>query len=197
VSPRATVIALAAVLMMAAAVVPPRLPGTASRAVVPADPALQRVREMYFAAVQHSDRLAAAEAEVDRQLDAARPGSPREAVLTAYRGALMTLRAKHGRWPPARLRDLQQGLDVLDAVVEAHPSLTEPRYLRLMSCYYLPAILGRGGSVRDDFAALARLLPAARPDLPPDLYEAVAIFVLDKGDIPAEPRARLEHTLDR
>lgn len=189
--------ALAVVLVLAVAALPPRLPAAESGAVVAADPALQRIREMYLAAVEDAEALAAAEREVERQLGATRAGSPRAAVLTAYSGALRTLRAKHGRWPTARLRDLQQGLEVLDGVVGANPSLVEPRYLRLMSCYYLPSLLGRGGSVREDFTALGRLLPGARDELPREVYEVIASFVLEHGALPAEPRARLERTLER
>jgi hypothetical protein len=159
---------------------------------------MERVRELYFAAVQSSEALDRAEREVSRRLE---PGPRRvvqeEAVLTAYRGALRTLRAKHGRWPPARLRDLQEGLATLDAVIAEHPHLTEARYLRLMSCYYLPSILGRSGSVREDFTALARLLPGSRSEFSAELYAAVASFVLENGDLPSALRAPLESSLVR
>jgi hypothetical protein len=93
-------------------------------------------------------------------------GSTLAATLTAYEGALATLRAKHALWPPRKLQHLRAGLAVLDATIEAHPEHAEARYLRLMSCYYLPSILGRGGSVQEDFAALARLLPGAPGPVP-------------------------------
>ena len=93
---------------------------------------------------------------------------------------------------PAAIRG---GLAILDDVVARNPEHAEARYLRLMSCYYLPGILGRGRSVRDDFAALARLLPGVQHRYPPDLYRAIASFVLENGQ-PAEPlRGRLEGTL--
>jgi hypothetical protein len=185
------------VLILLGAVAVPALSGVSPVSTLDArDRELQRVRELYFAAVQESEALELAEREIERLL-ASGPDRQREAVLTAYAGALRTLRAKHGRWPVARLRDLQSGLEILDDVVERHPNLTEARYLRLMSCYYLPGILGRGASVREDFVALARLLPSSRAQLPADLYEAVAGFVLENGDLPPTVRAPLERSLGR
>lgn len=163
-----------------------------------APPDLQRVRELYFAAVQSSDALAVAEREVRRRIDS--PSTlteERAAILTAYSGALRTLRAKHGRWPPARLRDLQHGLSTMDDVIARFPDLAEIRYLRLMSCYYLPSLFGRSESVREDFSALARLLPSAKGELSPELYAAVARFVLENGKLTAAQRAPLERSLVR
>ncbi|HEX2081166.1 MAG TPA: hypothetical protein VHG08_25915, partial [Longimicrobium sp.] len=117
-------------------------------------------------------------------------------TLMAYAGAFTTLRAKHGTWPPDRLRHMRGGLAVLDSVITAHPDHPEARYLRLMSCYYLPRVLGRGWSVREDFAALARLLPSVRGDYPPDLYLSIARFVMEHGRPSPAQRAALQASLD-
>jgi hypothetical protein len=108
----------------------------------------------------------------------------------------VTLRAKHGTWPPSRLRHLREGLSILDGAVAARPDEAEVRYLRLLSCYYLPGILGRGRSVREDFAALARLLPEARHDFPPELYAAMVRFVLENGGPSPPQRAALLAALE-
>jgi hypothetical protein len=158
---------------------------------------LRPVRQAYYAAVRDEGAIARG-LQALRDLRASgqvRAGSELDAALTAYSGALTTLRAKHGSWPPARLRHMRQGLAVMDAVVRAHPDHPEVRYLRLMSCYYLPAVLGRTWSVRDDFAALARLLPSARGHYPPDLYAAITRFVLDHGSPTAPQRRALEAAL--
>ncbi|CAN5793606.1 hypothetical protein BH23GEM6_BH23GEM6_01860 [soil metagenome] len=161
----------------------------------PAPAELQRLRQLYFAAVQSADALEVAEREI-RAMRAEDAGAPTwELLVAAYGGALQTLRAKHGRWPPARLRDLQEGLRTLDDVVEKYPDHAEARYLRLMSCYYLPGFLGRTSSVREDFHALGRLLPAARSSFSRDLYVAAAGFVLENGDLHPSDRARLERSL--
>jgi hypothetical protein len=158
---------------------------------------LEPLRSLYLLAV--SDRAAILQGmrEIERlhSYSDVPSGSHREATLTAYEGALITLRAKHAFWPPRKLQHLRQGLAVLDAVVAAHPEHAEARYLRLMSCFYLPSVLGRGESVREDFAALAQLLPDVRNDYPADLYRAIAAFVLDNGALTREDRLALERSL--
>jgi hypothetical protein len=156
---------------------------------------LELVRHLYMDAVESERTIPRGIAEVDRQRSTARDGNV-TATLAAYRGAFTLLRAKHGTWPPDRLRHTHRGLAVLDSVIAAHPDHAEARYLRLMSCYYLPRILGRGWSVRDDFSALARLLPGIRTEYPPELYHAIAQFVLRNGSPTSAQRAALQASLD-
>jgi hypothetical protein len=155
---------------------------------------LELVRHLYMDAVESGRAIPRGMAEVDRQRAASHDAGV-TATLAAYRGAFTLLRAKHGTWPPDRLRHTRDGLAVLDSVIAAHPEHAEARYLRLMSCYYLPRILGRGWSVRDDFAALSRLLPAVRHQYPPELYRAIVDFVLRNGQPTSAQRAALQASL--
>ena len=84
---------------------------------------------------------------------------------------------------------------MIDRVIARHPDHAEARYLRLMSCYYLPGVLGRKWSVREDFGELARLLPAEREHYPAPLYAAIVRFVLEEGGLPAEQKRPLEAAL--
>ena len=158
---------------------------------------LTALRETYLRSVSESKAIREGLAEIERlrEKGAVRPGTETDATLTAYRGALITLRAKHAFWPTQKLQYLNQGLAVLDATVRAHPEHAEARYLRLMSCYYLPGVLGRGRTVRDDFSALARLLPGVRRQYPAELYGAIARFVVERGRLPADQVRALEATL--
>ena len=157
-----------------------------------ADP-FTRLREQYLLAVERESAIPQGLRTIEelRAGGMARPGSAEDAVLTAYRGALVPLRAKHAVWPPTRLRHLREGLAVLDRAAPAHPEQVEVRSLRLLSCYYLPGVLGRGWSVREDFAALARLLPGARDAYPPELYGAIVRFVLENGRLAERERRAL------
>jgi len=151
---------------------------------------LVEIRRLYLDAVERESAIDVGLAVIRETGAGGETGSVVPApLLDAYHGALVTLRAKHGIWPPSRLKHMRDGLAVLDASVAAAPNQPEIRYLRLMSCYYLPGILGRNWSVAADFEALARLLPAARADYPPDLYEEIVGFVLDNGEI--DPRDRM------
>lgn len=161
--------------------------------------ALSPLRELYFRSVRSADALRPAFDELERLRATPPTAADREleGVLTAYRGALLTLQAKHAPWPHQKLRYVREGFAVLDDAVAAHPEIAEVRYLRLMSGYYLPSFFGRGGSVREDFAALARLLPSAADRYPPDLYQAIVRFVLEHGEPRPAERARLQAAADR
>ena len=164
----------------------------AAQAPSPAE--IEGVRRLYGEALSSERAIPRGLAEVQR-LRAATHDAQALATLAAYRGAFTVLRAKHGVWPPDRLRHTRDGLAVMDAVIAAHPGDAEARYLRLMSCYYLPGLFGRSWSVRDDFAALARLLPTVRTRYPAELYVAITRFVLEKGRPSPEQRAALEAAL--
>ena len=196
---RAALAALAAALLFVAASPSPAAAQARawSAAVSGTYAELAPLRSLYLNSVSDARAIARGLDEVERIRAEARvhPGTPLDATLTAYRGALITLRAKHAFWPTAKLRHLNQGLAVLDGVVRAHPDHAEARYLRLMSCYYLPGVLGRGRSVRDDFAALGRLLPGVRHQYPPELYGAIARFVVENGRLPAEQKSALQASL--
>jgi hypothetical protein len=155
---------------------------------------LARLRSIYLAAVQDESEIATGLRTVE-EIRAATKSPHTHATLSAYEGALITLRAKHAFWPGAKLRHLREGLAILDSVIVANPAHAEARYLRLMSCYYLPGLLGRGWSVREDFAALGRLLPDVGSEYPPDLIAAVTHFVLKHGDLPSAQRRTLETLL--
>jgi hypothetical protein len=137
--------------------------------------ALDLARALFLAGVD--DRRAVARgAEILSLLQ--RSGSElsvaRVPLLLAYGGAFLLLDAKHGTWPPARLRSVRAGLERLDAAVAAAPDDVEVRYLRLVSTLYLPGVFGRRESARSDAAALRRLLPAAPATLPPLLHRVMA-----------------------
>ena len=156
---------------------------------------MDRLRVLYVLSVR-DERLAG---EGERELERLRPLAPREAapLLQAYRGAFRVLDAKHSAWPPRKLEHLKAGLPTLDSAVSARPDEAEIRYLRLVSCYYLPFFIGRGQSVKDDFAALARLLPEAHRDYPARWYLGFARFVLEKGSLEEDRRRALEASVAR
>ena len=143
------------------------------------------LRDAYLCAVEN-------EVELDRTLDALQTESRYDPLTQAYGAALVVLKAKHAFWPHRKMHFLREGLPVLDRLVEQHPRHVEIRYLRLLSCYYLPGFLRRKKSVQEDFAALARLLPSARSSFEPGLYRQMVRFVLEKGAIAEGDRARLQ-----
>lgn len=157
----------------------------------------ERLRVVYFLAIESSDWLAPAFAAAETLATRATTW-PVAATAEAYRGALITLEAKHAFWPPRKLARLNEGFAVMGRVVERLPGHVEARYLRLMSGYWLPALLGKADYVREDFAALAALLPAGPGDLPADLWANTADFVLTHAPhLPDAARGELQYALSR
>jgi phytoene synthase len=162
----------------------------------PTDRALTRIADLWLLAVEEEEAVDLGFRAIDRLR--ARPGPvPPELdrLLRAYEGSFTVLRAKHGAWPPARLRNLRDGFVLLDAAVEEAPDAVGPRYIRFMSGFYLPGIFGRGDEVDADLAALTTLLPAAADEFPPEVRPAVASFLLEHGDPTAGERRALEALL--
>jgi hypothetical protein len=160
---------------------------------------LERIGTLYVVAVDAPSRIEDGLRAIDSTAVrfGAAGGAPLDARLRGYRGAFITLRAKHAFWPHHKLRHVREGLAVLDEAVAASPDDAVVRYLRLVSGYYLPALFGRRDAVRADFRRLARLLPDARADFPGAMYATVVRFVLDHGALPPDERRPLERLLAR
>lgn len=156
-----------------------------------AGPHIDRLRVTYVLGVKKERYLADAEREAAWLLAHAAGDAERINLARAYRGAITVAYAKHGFNPNRKLRLLKAAGPALDSAVAAAPEEAEPRYLRLVSGYYLPFFLGRKDSVEADFAALARILPGVTGKFPPDWYRSIAGFVMDKGDLPEPDRVRL------
>ena len=156
-----------------------------------AGPRLDRLRLAYALGVARETYLEAAERETDWLAGHAGGDPARANLARAYRGAILVAHAKHGFHPKRKLRLLQAGGPLLDSAVAAGPEDAEVRYLRLVSGYYLPFFLGRKAAVREDFAALSRILPEVTGKFPLRFYLSVAGFVKDKGNLDAEARERL------
>jgi hypothetical protein len=147
---------------------------SASRASSP-EADLQRLRTLYLLAVDDKPGLEqawGAHRKLVTSSWARTPGG--RPVVEGYRGALIALEARHGFWPHARMRDLRQALDLLDALVEASPTQEEVRYLRLVSTAFLPGILGRSGNVDADLEVVARRLPQVTERYPLRTWTAMA-----------------------
>lgn len=135
------------------------------------DPVLSQLRVLFMESVEQEGAIDRAVALLAEQ------PAPRPPIIEAYDALFEIMRANHAFWPGKKMQHLNAGLPTLDRLTERHPDHAEIRYLRLMSCYYLPRMLGRGWSVEEDFRALARLLPDASRDFPPAMYRGMVDFV--------------------
>jgi hypothetical protein len=161
-----------------------------------AAPRLDRLRVAYAMGVSREPYLEGAGRDADWLEARAGGDRARLNLVRAYRGAILVAHAKHGFNLNRKMRLLKAAAPILDSAVAAEPDAAEVRYLRLVSGYYLPFFLGRKAAVREDFAALARILPGVTDRFPPRFYLSVAGFVRDEGDLDAESAARLSRAME-
>lgn len=155
-----------------------------------------RLRLLHALSVSEDSLLPTA-LEEWRRLSAHPEWAPQRSPLAqAYRGAFEVVKAKHALWPGHKMRHLDLGLPALDSAVQAYPQDVETRYLRLVSCYYLPFFLGRKASVQADFAALAESLPKVAGALPAPWFMGISRFVLTRGDLSDEAYQRLRQAYE-
>ncbi len=145
------------------------------------DPFLDALRESYLAATRDRDEIA-------RGLQRITRSGRTDPEALGYRAAFEALKAKYAFWPTQKMQHLNAALPALDRLVGRNPRNVEVRYLRLLSCYFLPGFLGRKQTVQEDFSALADILPEARGQYPPTLYRQMAGFVLKHGRLGAAQR---------
>lgn len=152
----------------------------------------ERLWALYFLAVEEREWEKPAVSLADSLADLELP----EAVqIRALGAALEVVRAKNSRWPPNKLKHLRIGISALNELVEAEPDDPVVRYLRLMSCYYLPFFLDQDELVEEDMNALAILLPEAGNAFSPYVFRGVARFVLDNGSFDEPVKARISASL--
>lgn len=156
----------------------------------PADAVITQLRQYYLDSAADEQYIDTAMAFLD-----AYPERYADPLIEGYRGALTVMRAKHAFWPLRKMAHLKDGLPVLDRLVQEHPGHAELRYLRLLSCYFLPGFLGRGWSVEEDVQVLGDLLPYCRDEYPPDLYQTMVQFVMHTEKLEADQYAALERAL--
>jgi hypothetical protein len=73
--------------------------------------------------------------------------------------------------------------------VAADPHAAEPRYVRLMSGFHLPAVFGRRDVVVEDLRLLSRLVSARSDALPPELSPGAGAFLREHGYGPPDRSA--------
>ncbi|MGI9629181.1 MAG: hypothetical protein ACR2QM_20325 [Longimicrobiales bacterium] len=154
---------------------------------------LERLRLLYFLSVDQEEHLTAAKEQIERMTQGE---GASEAVLSAFDAALEVVRGKHAFWPHQKVSRVREGLSSLDDLVSAYPNEPEVRYLRLMSCFYLPFFFRRGGTAEADLEALGGLLAQTRGTLSRRAYGAVGEFVLSEATLDPTDRADLQRALD-
>ena len=103
--------------------------------------------------------------------------------------ALTSLLTEYDLGPPLAFKGIAEGVENSNFMLET------PKGRFILTVFEkrarpedLPFFLGRKGSVKDDFAALAAALPAQRDRFPARWYLAVSAIVLEKGNVEGDAR---------
>lgn len=159
------------------------------------NPHLDRLRILFVLGVKEKEYLNRGNEEILFLKKALEKDEASQNLLLGYSGAIRVVQAKHGLNLNRKWKNLQAGIPMLDSAVVRDPAQTELRYLRLVSNYYLPFFLGRKPVVREDFSALAKLLPQAAEQYPAKWFLNIAGFVLEKGKLTEMEAARLKQKI--
>lgn len=146
-----------------------------ARADVLSDPMIAEVRALHDAAIDGGKKQAeAAEAKI-RALAEAHPDNQ---VLRVYLGSILTIRSAKAFPGPAKFRYLKEGLETMDAAVEAVPGNPIVRFIRAMNHQNLPGFIGRNDDARRDFKKLLRQMadPAVRERLADRTRQAIHYY---------------------
>ena len=81
-----------------------------------------------------------------------------EGLALTYIGALTALKGKFAFFPIQKYRHVIKGLDLMDQGVMKNPDNIEARFVRGMTCYYLPFFFNRKETAIHDFKSIVRLL---------------------------------------
>lgn len=146
-------------------------------------PHLDRLRILFVLGVKEEKYLALGTEEIEILKRKFGKDAKGQNLLLGYAGAIQTVQAKHGFNLKRKWKNLESGLPILDTAVARDPEQAEIRYLRLVNNYYLPFFLGRKSLVKEDFFALARLLPVSSDQFPAKWFLNVAGFVAEKGKL--------------
>jgi hypothetical protein len=134
---------------------------------------------IYHVAAEHEPWVDSLQAIVDDP-ETAEALDP--AIVQAYLGGTEVLRAKHGTWPPSRLKWVRRGVANLDGARSLAPDDLDVVYLQTASTLFLPFFMARGEEAEADLADLANALLSGPGDLDPSVHERMVGFVTDHSD---------------
>jgi len=139
---------------------------------------LTELRLKYYSAVEESDSIKALERMVTELSMNKKLHS--DEILTAYRGGIKALKAKHAFWPFSKLSYLNESMAILDSVISKVPDNLEIRFMRFSILHYVPDFLGWGDEKQADASKIFLLLmEKGYESLPDDLIAGITQFMVD------------------
>lgn len=154
---------------------------------------LDRARTLFYVSVEQAD-------SIDTAIRLFRKISEHdvyEGVALTYIGALTALKGKFAFLPTTKYKRVLEGLELMDQGIEKSPDNIEARFIRGMTCFYLPFFFNRKETSRKDFKNIVRNLENAAGQYDAALIMNVTDFLLEHAELNGKERDGIEQIRNR
>jgi 5'(3')-deoxyribonucleotidase len=107
-------------------------------------------------------------------------------LALTYIGALTALRGKYAFSPIAKYRHVLNGLRLMDQGIAKSRDNIEARFIRGMTCFYLPFFFNRKKTAQNDFRTIVKQLHKEYHLYDAQLIMNVTDFLLEQADLNTE-----------
>lgn len=156
-------------------------------------PSIGRARKLFYQSVEQADSIEKA----IRLFKEIQTKKADEGIALTYIGALTALKGKFAFLPVTKYRRVLQGLALMDRGVKTSPDDIEARFIRGMTCFYLPFFFNRKQTAREDFRHIVRRLNTEFDHYNTDMIMNVTDFLLEHAELNTEEMLRIEQIQNR
>ena len=136
---------------------------------------LKQARQLFYDSVENSKSIE--KAMVLFEKIGAHPSH--EGLALTYIGALIALKGKFAFFPLTKYRRALKGIELMDAGIAKNPHQIEARFIRGMTCYYLPFFFHRKEIALNDFQILIRQLKDEYHQYDAGIVRNIIAFLLE------------------
>lgn len=156
--------------------------GMSMSADIPQNLALKEARILFYQSVENSETIEKAIS----QFNEIRKNNLYEGVALTYIGALTALKGKFTFFPLKKYNYVIKGLTLMDEGVLKSPNNIEARFVRGMTCYYLPFFFKRKYLAVNDFKQIVKLLNTSYDQYNAQMVMNVTAFLLENAELSNE-----------
>jgi len=155
--------------------------------------ALSRARSLFYESVEDRQAVEPAMA-LFRKIGAQ---GTQEGLAMTYIGALTALQGKYALFPMTKYRRAKKGIALMNRGVAMDPDQIESRFVRGMTCYYLPFFFHMKETALLDFQVLIRLLETEYGDYDAGIVGHIIDFLLNNVPLSEEEMRIIQYVQDQ
>ncbi|MBN2104045.1 hypothetical protein JW835_08410 [bacterium] len=149
---------------------------------------IHRARQLFYQSVEHKDSLEKA----IRLFKIIEKNEAYEGMALTYIGALTALKGKFAFLPITKYRRVLHGLELMDQGIRKSPGNIEARFIRGMTCFYLPFFFDRKKTAHEDFRHIVRKLHTEADHYDAGLIMNVTDFLIENAELTSEESERIK-----